>query len=67
MWGSVLQDPVCILFMQECMLSSKERRRALRKSHDPNWQCGDTHNISSINSSLEEWLLARHKIGESAS
>ncbi|KAJ9600422.1 hypothetical protein L9F63_009278, partial [Diploptera punctata] len=53
----------CIfMFVQECMLSSKERRRALRSSHDPNWQRGDTHNINSINSSLEEWLLARNKI-----
>ncbi|KAJ9597151.1 hypothetical protein L9F63_026959, partial [Diploptera punctata] len=48
--------------LEECMLSSKERRRALRSSHDPNWQRGDTHNINSINSSLEEWLLARNKI-----
>ncbi|PSN55427.1 hypothetical protein C0J52_05673 [Blattella germanica] len=48
--------------LEECMLSSKERRRALRSSHDPSWQRGDTHNINSINSSLEEWLLARHKI-----
>jgi hypothetical protein len=45
------------------MLSSKERRRALRSSRDPSWR-GDTHNINSVNSSLEEWLLARNKIGE---
>ena len=46
------------------MLSSKERRRALRNSHDPSWSHGDTHNINSVNSSLEDWLLARQKIGE---
>ncbi|GFG35982.1 hypothetical protein Cfor_03565, partial [Coptotermes formosanus] len=47
---------------KECMLSSKERRRALRSSHDPSWPHGDTHNINSVNSSLEDWLLARQKI-----
>lgn len=46
------------------MLSSKERRRALRSSHDPTWSYGDTHNINSVNSSLEDWLLARQKIGK---
>jgi hypothetical protein len=45
------------------MLSSKERRQALRSSHDPSWRA-DSHNINSVNSSLEEWLLARNKIGE---
>lgn len=48
--------------LEECMLSSKERRRALRSSHDPSWSHGDTHNINSVNSSLEDWLLARQKI-----
>jgi hypothetical protein len=65
MCGKVLfRNFFYILFTQECTLSSKERRRALRSLHDPSWQRGDTHNINSVNSSLEEWLLARHKIGQ---
>nr|CAD7397027.1 unnamed protein product [Timema poppensis] len=43
----------------------EERRRALRSSHDPSLQQhnGTLQNNNSINSTLDEWLLARHKIG----
>lgn len=44
--------------LEECMLTSKERRRALKFSHD----MGKRENNNSINSSLEEWLAARQKI-----
>ncbi|XP_068083246.1 uncharacterized protein [Anabrus simplex] len=47
---------------KECMLASKERRRALRKSHDPRLSNGESCNNNSITSNLEDWLLTRHKI-----
>ncbi|CAG2066223.1 unnamed protein product, partial [Timema podura] len=52
--------------LEECMMASKERRRALRSSHDPSLQQhnGTLQNNNSINSTLDEWLMARHKIGE---
>nr|CAD7195872.1 unnamed protein product [Timema douglasi] len=52
--------------LEECMMASKERRRALRSSHDPSLQQhnGTLQNNNSINSTLDEWLLARHKIAE---
>ncbi|XP_063245124.1 uncharacterized protein LOC134546316 isoform X2 [Bacillus rossius redtenbacheri] len=48
--------------LEECTLASKERRKALRISRDPSQlqQNGDPRD--SISSSLDEWLLARHKI-----
>lgn len=46
--------------LEECTLTSKERRRALRVSHDTRKR----DNNNSINSSLEEWLAARQKIRE---
>nr|CAD7453724.1 unnamed protein product [Timema tahoe] len=51
--------------LEECMMASKERRRALRSSHDPSLQQhnGTLQNNNSINSTLDEWLMARHKIG----
>ncbi|XP_068083247.1 uncharacterized protein [Anabrus simplex] len=48
--------------LEECMLASKERRRALRKSHDPRLSNGESCNNNSITSNLEDWLLTRHKI-----
>lgn len=44
--------------LEECTLTSKERRRALRVSQDTRKR----DNNNSINSSLEEWLTARQKI-----
>lgn len=43
--------------LEECMLTSKERRRAQRHSHDS--KSKDNNNIST---SLDEWLAARQKI-----
>lgn len=43
--------------LEECTLTSKERRRALRVSHD----IRKKDNNNSINSSLEEWLASRQK------
>lgn len=45
--------------LEECMLTSKERRRALRHSHD-----GKPRDNNNITSSLDEWLAARQKIRE---
>lgn len=44
--------------LEECMLTSKERRRALRFSHGDGKQ-RDNNNVST---SLDEWLAARQKI-----
>ncbi|KAJ8950510.1 hypothetical protein NQ318_015254 [Aromia moschata] len=43
--------------LEECMLTSKERRRALRCSHD-----GKPRDNNNITTSLDEWLAARQKI-----
>ncbi|ENN77402.1 hypothetical protein YQE_06227, partial [Dendroctonus ponderosae] len=42
--------------LEECMLTSKERRRALRHSHD-----GRPKNNNNNTSSLDDWLAARQK------
>ncbi|XP_030766652.1 uncharacterized protein LOC115890538 isoform X2 [Sitophilus oryzae] len=42
--------------LEECMLTSKERRRALRHSHD-----GKPKDNNNITTSLDEWLAARQK------
>ncbi|KAL1490590.1 hypothetical protein ABEB36_013258 [Hypothenemus hampei] len=42
--------------LEECMLTSKERRRALRNSHD-----GKPKDNNNITASLDEWLAARQK------
>lgn len=42
--------------LEECMLTSKERRRALRHSHD-----GRPRDNNNITASLDEWLAARQK------
>nr|CAH7760869.1 unnamed protein product [Callosobruchus chinensis] len=44
--------------LEECMLASKERRRALRYSHNE----GKTTDNNNITSSLDEWIAARQKI-----
>lgn len=44
--------------LEECMLTSKERRRALRHSHD-NGKARENNNDSSC---LDEWIAARQKI-----
>ncbi|CAH0558271.1 unnamed protein product, partial [Brassicogethes aeneus] len=46
--------------LEECMLTSKERRRALRFSHD-----GKPTN-NNITATLDEWLAARQKIRKSS-
>lgn len=43
--------------LEECMLTSKERRRALRCSHD-----GRPRDNNNITTTLDEWLAARQKI-----
>ncbi|XP_019866994.2 uncharacterized protein LOC109595986 [Aethina tumida] len=43
--------------LEECMLTSKERRRALRFSHD-----GKPRDNNNITNTLDEWLAARQKI-----
>lgn len=43
--------------LEECMLTSKERRRALRHSHD-----GKSKDNNNISSNLDEWLAVRQKI-----
>lgn len=43
--------------LEECMLTSKERRRALRHSHD-----GRPSGNNNITASFDEWLAARQKI-----
>lgn len=45
--------------LEECMLTSKERRRALRFSHD-----GKPRDNNNITNTLDEWLAARQKIRE---
>nr|CAD7261072.1 unnamed protein product [Timema shepardi] len=63
--SSTAEDGEIEVRLSECMMASKERRRALRSSHDPSLQQhnGTLQNNNSINSTLDEWLLARHKIG----
>ncbi|XP_066251135.1 uncharacterized protein [Euwallacea similis] len=42
--------------LEECMLTSKERRKALRNIHD-----GRPRNNNNLTASLDEWLAARQK------
>ncbi|XP_066141537.1 uncharacterized protein [Euwallacea fornicatus] len=42
--------------LEECMLTSKERRRALRNTHD-----GRPRDNNNLTASLDEWLAARQK------
>lgn len=44
-------------FLEECTLTSKERRRALRHSHD-----GKSRENNNISPTLDEWLNGRQKI-----
>lgn len=46
--------------LEECSLISKERRRALRNSHDTKCRTGG----ASATSRLDEWLMARQKLRE---
>lgn len=46
--------------LEECMLTSKERRRALRHSHD-----GKPRDNNNVSTSLDEWLAARQKLRKS--
>lgn len=52
------------LILQECTQASKERRKALRNSHDPSLNRSGTK--ASVNSSFEDWVIARNKIGNYA-
>lgn len=47
--------------LEECSLISKERRRALRNSHDMKTR---TNTSTSAMSRLDEWLMARQKLRE---
>lgn len=44
--------------LEECMLTSKERRRALRHSHDG----GKSRENNNDSNCLDEWIAARQKL-----
>lgn len=46
--------------LEECMFTSKERRKALRYSQNDNNKPRDNNNVPS----LDEWVTSRQKIGK---